>query len=677
MNLMKLFNKNYLIQNLKKSKVVISIFTCLIPILNTIILIMMLTNNKNYILSFAEISIINFIGIYILPIIISICLFNYVYKKKSVDFINSMPISRKSIFVTNTVLGIMIFLLMLVINIILILVVTSIFNTIVPFKMLLDYFWFFALVYIFAFATTNLAMSISGNAITQVIVTLLLFFLIPYISVYVDALYYENTTNNVYLDCTQDECMPKTYYCYDDIECNMNKELNKYKISLEEEKEKNYTAMFGLMYDGLLGNDKLINKIAILKMIFLSVIYVVVGYIFFVNRKMEVSETTFKNIHVHNFVKSLTIIPMVSIIYYCYRKEVLIFVIFLITLLLIYYLVYDLITKKSITHIKMSLLYFCSTFLILFAIFSLIDKNNIENNVIKYSDIKEIAIDINGRDNIDKILYINNKELISLIIKELLSEVDYDLEVDYVTVNLKLNNNKEYKTSFVLSNDVYDRIINILSKEDKYVKYYKDINFDDVYAVKIGSNIYSKKEALEYLELIENSIDELSLKEFLDLEKKYNNLGEETKIVLYRYKTNRKEEFTISGYINYDLLNIIINSNNKMLVDNIPTTIPNYYYVYYVNSYMKEKNNIDNFLLRSAKNEIYNFILNNLNNKVDMRKEFITLDLDIDGDIYQFTTNNIEDFIKILNQKYNEIKDTDEYKEYIEQLDKESVEYYD
>ena len=48
------------------------------------------------------------LGTFILPIIISICLFNYIYKKKSVDFINSMPISRKSIFITNTILGIII-----------------------------------------------------------------------------------------------------------------------------------------------------------------------------------------------------------------------------------------------------------------------------------------------------------------------------------------------------------------------------------------------------------------------------------------------------------------------------------------------------------------------------------------------------------------------------------------
>ena len=75
MNLMKLFNINYFKQNLKKSKVVLSIFIGLIPILNTIILLMMITTNRNYVLDFFDVSTINLIGIYVLPVIISICLF--------------------------------------------------------------------------------------------------------------------------------------------------------------------------------------------------------------------------------------------------------------------------------------------------------------------------------------------------------------------------------------------------------------------------------------------------------------------------------------------------------------------------------------------------------------------------------------------------------------------------
>ena len=63
MNLMKLLNKDYLFQNLKKSKVVLAIFVGLIPILNTIVLIMRLTSSNNQVLSFLDISLVNLIGL--------------------------------------------------------------------------------------------------------------------------------------------------------------------------------------------------------------------------------------------------------------------------------------------------------------------------------------------------------------------------------------------------------------------------------------------------------------------------------------------------------------------------------------------------------------------------------------------------------------------------------------
>ena len=149
MNLMKLFNLNYLKQNFKKSKVILSIFIGLIPILNTIILIM--NFNSGYILGFSHVSIINFIGVYVLPIIISICLFNYIYKKNSVDFINSMPISRKSIFVTNTIFGLLIFLSMLIVNLLLMSALTFVFNIPIPFMMMIDYLWYWFIIYVFSF----------------------------------------------------------------------------------------------------------------------------------------------------------------------------------------------------------------------------------------------------------------------------------------------------------------------------------------------------------------------------------------------------------------------------------------------------------------------------------------------------------------------------------------------
>ena len=679
MNLMKLFNKNYLFQNLKKSKVVLSIFTCLIPILNTIILIMVLTNNTNYVLGFVDVASINLVGIYILPVIISICLFNYIYKAKSVDFINSMPISRKSIFVTNTILGILIFIVMLLVNIILISIVALIFNTTIPFMMLFDYFWYFGLVYIFVFSATNLAMTVSGNAITQIVLTLLIIFLVPFTHLYTNSIYEENDGNNVLLECKDEVCIPKSYYCYDDLECSLNKNLNRYEISVSKIKENNYTTPFGLLYGSLIGGGLSINKISIIKMVVLTLIYIGLGYVLFLRRKMEVNETSFKNMHIHNLVRSLTLVPIVALSYLIFRYESMIFNVFIVVVILIYYFVYDLITRKSITHIRMSLVYFVITLVLLTTVFSVIDQDSEEMKVIKYSDIKEVSLNIGNysRRDLNNQIYLNNKELINLMVKEILNEKKNEKNTKHLVTYLKTKDNSVYRTYVEVSENNYNKLIDILSGEEEYINYYKNISFDDVYALKLGNRIYTGTEMEEYLSLIESSLKSLSLREFLELQQKYSGVSDDFCIELYAYEFHDKQPFYISGYINYDLLNAIINSNNALLSDNITNIIPNDYSVYYVNSYLNSDYNFDYFVMKSAKNELYNFILSEVGNEVDMKKEYISLEIYLDGYSYQFTTNNINKVIEILDNKYMEIKNSDEYLEYNDIQLKESVEYYD
>ena len=57
-------------------------------------------------------------------------------------------------------------------------------------------------------------------------------------------------------------------------------------------------------------------------------------------------------------------------------------------------------------------------------------------------------------------------------------------------------------------------------------------------------------------------------------------------------------------------------------------------------------NNFDYFVMKSAKNELYNFILSEVGKEVDMKKEYISLEIYLDGYSYQFTTNNVDEFIK-------------------------------
>lgn len=671
MNLMKLFNLNYLKQNFKKSKVILSIFIGLIPILNTIILIMAFNDSNNYVFGFNEVSIINFIGVYILPVIVSICLFNYIYKKRSVDFVNSMPISRRSVFVTNTIFGILIFLSMLVVNLLLMTILTLIFNIPIPFMMMFDYLWYWFIVYIFAFSATNLAMTISGNAITQIVVTLLLVFLIPFTHLFTIALSDYDAINRTYLECDKEECIPEKYYCYDDLECNINKNANIYEINLDKQIKNNYTSLFGYISMIFIGeNGNVINIVSIIKMIVLSIIYTVLGYILFVRRKMEVSETTFKNIHVHNIVKGLTLVPIVALSYIVCKNASLFEILFVLVMLLIYYVIYDLITRKSVSNIKLSLIYFACTISILTILYSLVEMtgNRTEKEILKYTDIKEVAVDISIHSsgyydsNMDKI-YINNKELIELIVNNSFNIYDDDKNY-YLEVYLKTKDNTEYSETINMTKEDYYKVIDILSENKEYVNHYKNIDYDKVYAVKVGSNLYKKKEAEAVLKLVKESLSNLTLKELFDLQKKYNNVSDNFYISLYTYVNHDRQEFRVNGYINYSLLNSIVNSNNSVLKNNIEYVIPEDYSIYYSDMYVVEEYKIDYYVLRNAKTDIYNFIIRELENSVDLKKEFITLEVNFNSDSYLFTTNNVNGFKEILDKKYEEIKDSEEYKNY-------------
>lgn len=676
MNLMKLFNKNYLFQTLKKSKVVLSIFIFLIPILNTIILIMNANNNSNLILKFNTASVINFIGIYFLPVIISICLFNYIYKKRSVDFVNSMPISRKSIFITNTIAGIIIFASMLIVNVILILILNLILsNVYIPYMMLIDYLWYWFIVYIFVFSATNLAMTISGNAITQIVLTLLLVFLIPYLSAYFTL---SNEIDYSYqARCTDESCVPTTYYCGTDTECNINKISGIYNIDynkITEIKDNNYTAPFGFIYSLIMGNDVLINAVSVIKMIVLTVIYTIVGYILFIKRKMEVSETSFKNIHIHNIVRALTLIPIVSIAYLICKNADVISIIFVLVLILIYYFIYDLITKKGITNIKLSLIYFVGTICILTMIFSINDiRKKEEINLLDYKDIKEIAVDPSTymskyyQTDLD-MLFINNKEIKEIVTKNLLEYEEKENSVHFKGI-IKLKNNKEYKVSMYIPKEDYNKILDIISEDKKYIKQYKDFDINKIYAVQVGNNIYSKKDGTNIINLVKDTINKLTLKEYLELQRKYSSASDTFNISIYTYENHTTKEKVISPYVSYELLNMSANSNNKYFKDNVSYILPSYYSVEAIDSYPSDNYYSDYLLVSSAQEELYNFALKESSNEVDMQKDFIVLKIDIEGDYYIFTTNNITGYKEILDKKKEELKSLDEYKYYFEEGD--------
>ena len=170
MRLKNFFNKKYAFQNIKKSKGVLAFFLGIVPLLNTFYLFSVLTSSMDP-LNLGELSFMTIIGVYIIPFVVSICLFGYIFKKKSVDFICSMPISRKTIFITNTITGILLLVGMLFINALLIELVGLVTSSAIPLTMILDYLLVWIITYIFVFILFNVGISFAGNSITCLLYT--------------------------------------------------------------------------------------------------------------------------------------------------------------------------------------------------------------------------------------------------------------------------------------------------------------------------------------------------------------------------------------------------------------------------------------------------------------------------------------------------------------------------
>ena len=144
MNLKALFNFNFFKENVKKSKGLLAFLLGIIPIINVIILIVLLTTNERILVDFNILSFMTYVGLIFVPLSLSITLFSFIFKKNSVDFVMSKPINRRSIYFTNTIGGILIILIYTLINTLIFGLFSLIFsNLTIPFAMLLDYFIYY------------------------------------------------------------------------------------------------------------------------------------------------------------------------------------------------------------------------------------------------------------------------------------------------------------------------------------------------------------------------------------------------------------------------------------------------------------------------------------------------------------------------------------------------------
>ena len=357
MSLTSLFNFNYLKENIKKSKAIILLCMLLLPTIGGIILLVKCSQGSNFMPSIYEVSGPVLFGMYLVPVILSITLFSFIYKRGSIDFTLSMPINKKQIFLTNTFGGIIIILLMQIINLIITLAISLIYsNMIIDYKMLFDIFLIYSISYIFVFTSCNIAASVSSNKITTIVVTLLILFLVPFVSTFIktDGFNYNNY-GTARIECLNKECTPVIYEC-DSLKCKNDKRNNIYTGYVNRVSDNNYTMPYKLIAGVFLGEefDSGIN-VSLLKMVFLSIVYIAVGLILFIKKKFEIVGTSFRSERVHILVRTLTTVPVACILYVIIKNLGLsshdfFTIILLLVLIFTYLIIYDLITRKRVTN---------------------------------------------------------------------------------------------------------------------------------------------------------------------------------------------------------------------------------------------------------------------------------------------------------------------------------------
>lgn len=599
MNLTKLFNGKYLKQNLKKSKGLLTLLVLIVPVLTTLVIISQNSSKYECIMEEGVLASINIIGMYILPIIVSIILSGYIYKRNSVDFINSMPMNRKTIYFTNFIGGIFIILLIQILTLVVSLICTNIFTGLfLPIAMIIDCFVLMLFSYIFVYSATMLAQTVSGNILTQIVVTALILFLIPFTSM----IFSRNTL-------------------YNGRQYEINSIGNVTQLIAEVDSE--YTMPYRVISAFYLGNNGMYNTMSIAKMIILSIVYLIVGMILFEKRKMENVGTSFMTLKSHYFVKGLTLVPMVFMSAVLGARGVYLGIV--LTLMLVYYVLYDFIVNKKV-KIKYTIIGFVSTVALLFAIYycgnMLTDREKVE--VFSVNDVEAIGIgntrDLNSDRQLD--ILISDNELINKVFENTYGR-DYFYsnqsvimskgDVTYRLLKIKLKNGEEISSWVYMEDSVYEEFFEKLKENDQYKECF---DFKDV-AIAVKYKLLSEEDT--------NKIKEVLKENYYQLRSNVYNYSDTINTTVYVYDNHELKEGSLDMIKYKEVFDIIVKSLNENCYNSFKTNTErerNYNTnVARINMINDEFNTSYNTI--EVKDELINYINNHYQDECDYTKEYI------------------------------------------------------
>lgn len=673
MSLIKLFNPSYLKENIKKSRGFILLFLILVPLFTALVTILEVNGNASVnIAEKVEIAWVNLIGMYLIPFILSFTLFGYVYKKNSVDFINSMPLNRKTIFITNTIGGILLITVMQFLTALILVICDALLVNVVIFtKMISDIFILMWVSYVFVFVATNLAMTLSGTFLTQVAMTLLILFLVPF-------------------------CIDGYNEFSERIDYNFINGDNEFSDSVYET-EIAYTMPYGLFHAMVTGADEIYSTSSIVRMVILGIIYFVLGIYMFQNRKMENTEESFSNVKMHIFVKSLTILPM--IIFLNLINPDLEFTIFAVALIIVYYFIFDFVVKRKVA-LKVSIPSLILILIITQGICSVVGliKDKLPTKTLNKDDVIAVSIgncrNYSGgswyyyRDMFSELeYYFDNQELIDIIfesgdyVEEMYkideekvptakaTEIVVTKEVDTKTVASDIMIDEEYeKTSVIqvtfktktgkkLKADIeilekdFDKIIEIFEKDENFVSTVKERFVHE--GVTTIEQILCDDETEEIIRNeIRTKLETMPVKEIYTTLRTSDSCG----VYQYYYENHKLISNSVSITITDKLFELgteILNKNTEEVVKKaVEEDVYMHFYVKIPETYTNKYTGYMDF----SEDIIANFILENANEKFDITKEYYILrgNLGSYGSIY-FYTNKIEEIDKMVDAMNNDV----------------------
>ena len=205
----------------------------------------------------------------------------------------------------------------------------------------------------------------------------------------------------------------------------------------------------------------------------------------------------------------------------------------------------------------------------------------------------------------------------------------------------------------------YNQILNQAYNNQKFSDTLKQVDYKHVYAISADNLVLDPANNQEVITMIQKGLSNTNIADYHKLAQGYN-------ISLYTYDNHQMKVYNVNSAINKDLTRYISQYANDCIRHEIIDKNPDIDHIQ--NIYVSGSENvafdsINDYLIGRAYSEIYVFIKDNINRTCDLTKDYININITYKNKQYDFYTNNIEGFNKVLDAKKQQIKDTPEYQE--------------